>query len=265
MSILYAGPWIGEFGWQLCCWQGFIRKQSRNFDKTIIICEKEYNYLYKDFATDFININSPGTERDSENCLSPRREIRYYPNLTPYDMWIKPSQLRSKGYVKFSPEDCPYIEDQEYIKYGSFDKSLEYDIVIHARNTNKCNSSERNWPEKYWRILLSAFSEKKICFIGSQTDSLYIKDHTDKRGIGLEELANLITSSKLMIGPSSGPMHLSSLCRTPHLVWTGDKKNIIRYTKLWNPFDTHCTIMDPERFGWQPDPHNVIRYIEDMI
>ena len=32
MKTLIAGPWVGEFGWELAAWQGYIRALSKNFD-----------------------------------------------------------------------------------------------------------------------------------------------------------------------------------------------------------------------------------------
>ena len=39
-KILLAGPWVGEFGWELFCWQGFLRKLSKQYDKVITIEEQ---------------------------------------------------------------------------------------------------------------------------------------------------------------------------------------------------------------------------------
>jgi SAM-dependent methyltransferase len=61
---------------------------------------------------------------------------------------------------------------------------------------------------------------------------------------------DMMAASKLVIGPSSGPMHLASLCKTPHLVWTGKQWsstikafNDERYTWKWNPFRTKCKVI----------------------
>ena len=33
MKRLIAGPWVGEFGWELFAWQGYIRALSRHLKK----------------------------------------------------------------------------------------------------------------------------------------------------------------------------------------------------------------------------------------
>ena len=49
------------------------------------------------------------------------------------------------------------------------------------------------------------------------------------RGIETEELCSILASSKCCVGPSSGLMHLASLCKTPHLVWTSNHNGSKRF------------------------------------
>jgi len=58
-ETLLAGPWVGEFGWELCCWQGYIRKLSKKYTKTIVICREGHDFLYKDFADEIYNLDTP--------------------------------------------------------------------------------------------------------------------------------------------------------------------------------------------------------------
>ena len=53
---LLAGPWVGEFGWELFVWQAYIRSLSEIYDETYVICRKSSEPLYKDFTDKFINI-----------------------------------------------------------------------------------------------------------------------------------------------------------------------------------------------------------------
>ena len=46
--------------------------------------------------------------------------------------------------------------------------------------------------------------------------------------------------TRVVIGQSSGPMHLASLCRVPHAVW-GHHRLYQRYADTWNP---HKTVME---------------------
>jgi len=75
-----------------------------------------------------------------------------------------------------------------------------------------------------------------------------------------------MAATRLVVGPSSGPMHLASLCGTPHLVWTDQIRysaiqvnNRKRYETLWNPFCTPCWVLDTQ--GWAPLPSFVLEEI----
>lgn len=59
------------------------------------------------------------------------------------------------------------------------------------------------------------------------------------------------------MGPSSGLMHLASLCETPHLVWTSEQNGSkrfggvsYRYQRSWNPHSTKVKVINDE--GDQP-------------
>ena len=47
MQKLIAGPWVGEFGWELFAWQGYIRALSRNFEQTTIIARPGAKPIYE--------------------------------------------------------------------------------------------------------------------------------------------------------------------------------------------------------------------------
>ena len=64
-NTLIAGPWIGEFGWELFAWHAYIRRLSRHFSKTIIICRDNSRDLYRDFADEFVSCNERTGEVDS--------------------------------------------------------------------------------------------------------------------------------------------------------------------------------------------------------
>ena len=55
--VLFAGPWVGEFGWELFCWQAYIRSLSKFYDKTICISNNHSKFLYDDFCDRFIEFS----------------------------------------------------------------------------------------------------------------------------------------------------------------------------------------------------------------
>ena len=62
---LLAGPWVGEFGWELFGWQGFLREhvQKNKYDEVIIASRPGHEVLYSDFCTKFLpcEVNSKKT------------------------------------------------------------------------------------------------------------------------------------------------------------------------------------------------------------
>ena len=71
-----------------------------------------------------------------------------------------------------------------------------------------------------------------------------------------------MNKSKLIIGPSSGPMHLASLSGLKHLVWSSEH-NKSRYLNICNPFKTEVIFYSKE--GWNPNPNNIYNIISKEL
>ena len=50
MKRLIVGPYVGELGWELFCFQARIRELSKQFNETQVFCKKGHSILYSDFA-----------------------------------------------------------------------------------------------------------------------------------------------------------------------------------------------------------------------
>ena len=44
-KTLIAGPWVGEFGWELFAWHGYVRTLAKQYDRIIIILLLALIYL----------------------------------------------------------------------------------------------------------------------------------------------------------------------------------------------------------------------------
>ena len=249
MANLYAECWVGEFGWELFCWQGYLRKLSRQYDKTTVACRHSHEMLYQDFAT-VIQEDVPSEDCDMWQCNGykhrPFEEIfgrklqkpdRFISTKGPHLRYDHTHQLDST--TLFSR-----FKDQEFVKFGD-KRDGGYDIILHARaKANKVNagmnSNYRNWGENKWERLAQKLKGLRIGCIGTRKGAIWPLGD-DLRGANLKLVSNILASSKALISPSSGPVHLSALCGCPHVVWWGlpyDKSNEGRYLKDWNPFDT---------------------------
>jgi hypothetical protein len=155
----------------------------------------------------------------------------------------------------------PFLPNCEYIKYG--DPTVvpkSYDVLIHARGTDKYGTDFRNWPEFKWNDLVK-YTGLSFASIGSEQGAYHIDNTDDLRGVSLEQLCGYMSASTMVLGPSSGPMHLASLCGTPHFVWSGDRPNVERYEKYWNPLKTKVKILDHVH-GWDPPLLTILKEME---
>lgn len=250
--------WVGEFGHELFCFQGRIRHMAKKHYKHVtILTRKGHGELYKDFSNDIVEIEVKG---ETEGCLCRNIEIdkenaQIINDLKneDFDNIIKP-QKQVMDYNPLHPgmaERWTKIE-QDFVKYG--DGSGDYDWLIHARDTNKCKTESRNWQRKKWEGLIPNL-KGKIATIGTLDASMSFKGIEDLRGEPLNELVNVISGSKCVIGPSSGTMHLASLCGTDQIVWSTEQ-NRKRYMNHWNPFKTKVVFIN--KGGFDPDIKDII-------
>tara|TARA_A100001515_G_scaffold138046_2_gene131275 strand:- start:2787 stop:3617 length:831 start_codon:yes stop_codon:yes gene_type:complete len=264
-KTLIAGPWIGEFGWELFAWHAYVRRLSRCFAKTIIICRDNSRGLYSDFADEFVSCNHRTGQVDSffmhnydlkselkniikqNNLLANNNVVLVPPRRIGFPPATHYTEAINFGNMSIVPE---------YIKLTSTEK-YDYDYVFHARDRDL--RKEDNWSTDNWEQLRDLLGGK-IASIGSKTESKHIENTDDLRGVSFDKSVGIIQNAKFVFGPSSGPMHLSSLCNTPHIVWSRPE-NRTRYQENWNPHKTPVLFLD--EFSWHPNADYVYKRFED--
>jgi hypothetical protein len=242
--ILFAGPWLGEFGWELMNWQAFLRWLAPQYEKVIICCRPGMEALYSDFAHECLT--------HTVSCTSECNKALQINN---------PQELaRVKALIPAHADYLPTVGWQpssrkQFCPFGEKMPGLQYDIVFHPRGRGF--GTDRNWEVEKWDALLEILKGKglSIACIGMRNATLPVQGgYTDYRDAPLTQTMNILASSSLLIGPSSGPMHLGSLCGIPHLVWTDTKKyargrtNRTKYEHWWNPLQTPAFVHDQEGF-----------------
>jgi ADP-heptose:LPS heptosyltransferase len=256
LKTLLAGPWLGEFGWEIMTWVPAIRKYSRKFDETIIVCKVEHEYLYRDFAKEFIFHEKKGLPDrwllNSKKVKMPELIIRNCPKTHV----VQPTRSICSEWKR------------EYLKYGIKRKECAYDLVIHARACDKYGQRSWNWPKPRYRKVIEALKPERVCCIG--TEAHYIDNTEDMRNFSLNIICDVLASSKVLLTPSSGPGHLASLCGCPQVIMTDNKyqksikgTNKDRYKHIWNPFDTPCKVLDED--NWQPSIKKVVKALEKYL
>jgi hypothetical protein len=252
MIKILAKPWVGEFGWELFGWQAYLRTIAKS-NELIVCVKKGKEALYQDFAHKIILCNF---DTSDENL--------YMGNVTNYDdshYNEHPEQYKHQLLIDPLDPFSYFFVPPTFISYGIASQEKKYDILYHARTTTKLATGIRNWSTKKWEELLSKFSGKSVAAIGTQDESEHIAGD-DLRGIPLSELVDFLSSSTVLIGPSSGPMHLGALCGIPQVVWTqsvyapaikGTNKD--RYETIWNPFNIDVQVI--EQNDWDPSVETV--------
>lgn len=240
----------------MCCWQGWLRRRARLGDRIIACSRPGHEVLYEDFAIDYVPFATPPGE---PNCywLAGVAADSFRHLVPSGTTWLNPSA----GLGYFVKDGCPYVPNQTYIQFGQQPAGLEFDVIIHARDRRGRLKSRRNWPAQSWSELLESFpSTWRVACIGSREEA-YALTGADLRGAPLRDLVNRLRASRLVVGPSSGPMHLAALCGVPHVVWSGNARDRIRYRELWNPLQVKHRLLK----GWKPEPRDVFRAVRAML
>ena len=257
---LIAGPWVGEFGWELFAWHGYVRALSRKFKKTISISRPNSKHLYEDFSDCFYSHTPVGGIVDSffMHHVDLSKEFKKVVIENNIDLQNATVLLpRRIGAPPFTHHTQPikfgsYEIQPEYKIFGSSNKS-KFDYIFHIRQ-RKTVRPEDNWDINKWLRLRDLLDSNKIACVGTKAESGHIDGTTDLRDVSLQNLFDSMYNVKCVFGPSSGPMHLASLCNAPHVVWSASS-NQKRYEENWNPHGSKVLFLD--KFDWHPSANYV--------
>jgi hypothetical protein len=198
----------GEFGWEVMQWQGFVRKKARFYDHVIVNCKDSSKPLYQDIKGLYFNDASPSISSNGTDLFT----------------WKKDQVI-------------PHNQ-QEFIVYGTEKTEHPFDFLIHARNAKH---QEKNYPVEMWNELVKILLDAGYSVASIGNNAHHIEHTYDLTGESLNAIFDYMRSAKCIVGPSSGPMHLASLCNCPQVVW-GDERIYVgggtlktRYEQTWNP------------------------------
>jgi len=257
MLTMHAGPWIGEFGWELFGWQGFLRAMSSGYDSVRIYGPTGHRYLYEDFCTEYHEVDLAGPNPSMWKNDPVNFDLISFEKG---DVWIQPQQLTL---MRNAPP-------QRFVHYGDRRETKGKGVAIHARSITKYGSDYINMPAEKWDPIIDALSGYQVYSIGTKDGAYHIPGTSDFRDMPLRQLCTVLRSSHAIIGPSSGPMHLAALCDCPIIVWSGYARSGPRYMTDWNPFNVKVKTIIPfgdpwgNRKPWQPSTDDVIKAIREL-
>ena len=254
---LCCGPWVGELGWELMSWQGLLRRASKDFGCVIVCGPEGHEALYEDFCHKYFPHRITGV-----------KDCWWVEGAHPSVVAATSEFLLSMGGQRLLPERYVSLGQQHFVIYGHVGPEIpRFDVLVHARKRIG-KRPDHAWSEPKWDILVENLvaANLLVAAIGTVNESYCPRGAVDRRDIPLRDLMNLMAAAGLVVGPSSGPMHLASLCRTPHIVWTDKQRyssinatNRERYEKLWNPFQCRCAVLDAQ--GWDPAYLDVLKAV----
>lgn len=257
MKNLWAGPMVGEFGWSLFCWQGILRHMAKKYNKVYVAGRPGHDVIYEDFA-EYIPLDGIGDETSGMR----NRDYIYnneHENYPVHDVILPETYLTH--YNPRNENNSRFLNTkQEFIKYGKAKYQVE--ILIHARETSKWGSGYRNWNRQKWDKLTEKLKGHKLTAIGKSSQVYIPKGCMDYTDINLRSLTNVMASAKLIIGPSSGPMHLAALCDLPRVTW-GIPELEKTYKYHWNPFKVSVNYICSK--NWDPSVNNVLNSVDNIL
>ncbi len=279
-TALLTDTTVMEVGWELMSWHAYVRKcaADKKYDKVVVSTTKGREVLYQDFATDILTHQVDGyistwkmrTVRNPQELARAKSETAKMMDT-----------LKRTGYQVTQIRMHKPIETslQKFIRFGDKDRAAKagrrYDIVLHARNKDNPRDyfNRFNWSQAHWNEIGKWLASQKLhaCCIGTHKNALAVEGVKDLRGLSMPESMDVLAAADFIVGPTSGAMHMASLCGTPHLVWTAYAGTCYgnaskRYTQLWNPLDTSVRQMVAKPFGthWSggwPKPDDLKRRI----
>jgi len=265
-SLVFAGPWVGEFGWELCWWNPLLRSLAESVEHVIVAAPESSRYLYE-FASEFVPLETEGW-RFAEGRLFSKlpRVCNGCKTLSPEALWQefglqecralksgKPTLTPKKWRLLAPGKPGPFVAD---VLCAFRPPKIVADQLVEGKDYDQEKSAE------LVDLLLRA-GLSVACYGGK--DNYCFDGAIDLRGKPLEAQCSALSAAKCAVGPSSAPLHLASLCNCPHITWSRISGDIaIRYESHWNPFSTPSSFLD------MPDPspseiaEQVMRLVEAL-
>jgi hypothetical protein len=247
------GPFWGEFGWEVAQWAPYVNYRAQETDR--ILCMPGHADLYAFDGP--ISQSSPrpsGAVPDMLGCSGERKSIGILHRVRPESLKVK--------LVNGVP--CIDAEIKPVPLYPACAAPRRF-VVLHCRAINKC--AERNLMPARWDRIAANLIENgaEVAVIGSELDYCpQLNDQGyDLRGASLDDTISFLRTARVVVGASSGPMHLAQACEAPVVVWSGNaQKDRPRYKAVWNHFDSPTTFVAST---WQPGVNKVLQAIEDSL
>lgn len=275
MKKLFAGPFCGEFGWEVMTWQSYLRGISSQYDYIVVCAPTGHEVLYSDFCDKYVPYDAPTLKADMwRNVSHDAKGLEYFKDMFALDesnaTWLTPDDVWRPLFDKPKWEKLIGLEPRKFVRFGDYNHGDGYDIVYHARHRDDWDSGFRDWNRNDCSEFLDGMETKSVACIG-RTGRSYYCGGDDLRDIPLSELAGVLSASKVLIGPISGPVHFGTLCGIRQVTWATKPEHGERVIDVWNPFNVKvdCICADDsvwrDRTAWVPDMSELITLTNKVL
>lgn len=260
---LILGPFMGEFGWELCCWQAHGRWLKKRLPGVEIyaVTFPGRQALYRDFA-DCVVFHSDETlgKLGRLDCYDSRgfgrKEYfayagRMVERFHAYGAVMTPSH-NGRFYVE--PDKMDFRRFSPLRNLGEFldlEDAGEKSVMVSPRR----RGDGRDWPEENWLELLPLLlNDGYGVIIGGASESSFLVKGKVSGMIDLtttgqiwafDAVIHYLTKVRMAIGSQSALPILALHQGVPTLMWGHEKD---RHERELNWFDTPCRFLLDERY-----------------
>jgi len=290
LNKVVFGPFIGELGWELFRWAGYIRWVKQQYpEKDVVVATRSDRVdLYRGSVNEIYTFDILGDySKYKPNCYalnaypaSERNRLidrikEMYPNHT----LIPPPDTGSKNFFKneqmvynFAPHKDNKIVIDSCLIGGKIP------IVISPRH--RLDVKSRNWIESYWEDLYALLDRDQLfkIFIVGKSPTIAKPDSSmyecitvvenliaDNEGLVITDIGltiEAIKASKITVGQQSALPILSNYLSVPTLMWGHEEK---RHTLKENPLGTKCMFVAERGTDYMTSPAVIYEHIMAYI
>jgi hypothetical protein len=261
---LFAGPFVGEFGYEIMQWQAFVRARRRHYQAVHVLTYPGRDYVYEgcqvhhhDVRLDQAGYAYGRLVRSDARKIAEAKAAEI--GLKDYDIF-EPSLLCTQYHKRlFGHQDFRLFDEPPLTEKIA-------DVAFHFRAVTKTGPDQEN------KNYLPALADKLVECCAARGISVSCIGHpdyaycprgcADYRNVDLRTTVRAICTARAVAGENSGPTHLANLCGRPTILWARHQWRI-DYSLRWNPFQVPIYIAANNTS--QPAPEVVVDAIANAM
>lgn len=293
-SRILFGPFVGELGWEIKRWAGFIRWfKLKNPNIIVEVCTRENR---KELYTNCVDaVTTFEIEDDYDKYRPNQYNLDFYPDekyqillqyikttYPDYHIFESPRRTGNKNYFdpakmdfNFNPTDPSIILVNTILKQN--DSKIPIVISPRHRIDMKKTSGLRNWVDSYWNDLYNLIERHKkyvALVVGfgdtykkpnQDNSSCYCLEHYIDESSGINSMGLVLAAikkAKVMIGQQSALPILANHIGTPTIMWGHEQH---RHQVLENPLNTRCIFIPERTTDYCTNPSIIYESIQKIL